>query len=174
MGRISNKPKTPGTRQESAPKDGNVLSRPGGLPAGYPENLESILQATIRALPRSDGGFTIEVRPLDWAQGPTGGKRQKGVDRPARGGGASRVTLETPGGDSLSLANSPGDNWRPKGRAVLSLAEVARTLSLSRTTVWRLIQNGKLDTTPAGSRVLVLIESVDAFLAAGHGGKQCA
>jgi len=163
-----------GPRHRSTPQDENNSSHRKGGEEGFPSNLESIIQVAIQALPRSEGGFIIEVRPIAATRGSSGSLRHRNTERQTRGMGRSGDNLEIYDGVRLGDANSSVDNWRPKGRAVLTLSEVAQALSLSRTTVYRLIQDGKLGVIHVGRRVLVLIEVVEAFLASGPGAKRCA
>lgn len=49
-------------------------------------------------------------------------------------------------------------------RYLLSLDEVAYRLGVSRTTLWRLVKQGELETVRIGSRTFVLTSSVHDFL----------
>jgi excisionase family DNA binding protein len=52
-------------------------------------------------------------------------------------------------------------------RRALSIREAARICGLSRATLYRLLQDGKLTTIKVGARRLVPITSIDALLSGG-------
>jgi len=51
-----------------------------------------------------------------------------------------------------------------QSRRLLSIDDTCRVMSLSRWSVYRLIREGRLDTTKIGARRFVLAESIDQFL----------
>jgi len=57
-------------------------------------------------------------------------------------------------------------------RFLLSLDEVAYRLGVSRTTLWRLIKQGELETVHIGSRTFVLTSSVHEFLRRNASGSE--
>jgi excisionase family DNA binding protein len=123
--------------------------------------------AAIKALPRSEGGFTIEVRPIAAERGSSERMRRVEADRPSRRTVVVGGTEEGPAEGEFVETKDLADSWRPKGRAVLTLAEVARVLGLGRTTIYRLIREKKMKVINVGRRTLVPLEVVDAILASG-------
>jgi excisionase family DNA binding protein len=89
------------------------------------------------------------------------------AERPSRRKGVIGGNEGGPGEDGFDETKDLVDSWRPKGRAVLTLAEVAQVLGLGRTTVYRLIRDKKMKVINVGRRILVPLEVVDAILASG-------
>jgi len=69
--------------------------------------------------------------------------------------------------ESAEDVSETNDSWKPTGRAVLHLKEVAQVLGLSRTTIFRLIRDGKMRVIRVGSRTLVPVDVVEAILSSG-------
>lgn len=64
---------------------------------------------------------------------------------------------------------SPDPTTRPalaplEPRLAYSLKDAARALSISRTTLWRMVRNGQLDVRRIGHRTLVMAEAIRALL----------
>jgi len=57
----------------------------------------------------------------------------------------------------------PGDN--ETARYLLSQDEAAHLLSISRTTLWRLVKVGELETVAIGSRRLIPVTTIEDFIA---------
>ncbi|MEC5168548.1 helix-turn-helix domain-containing protein [Glaciihabitans sp. GrIS 2.15] len=58
---------------------------------------------------------------------------------------------------------APGDN--ETARYLLSQDEAAHMLSISRTTLWRLVKLGELETVAIGSRRLITVSTIEDFIA---------
>jgi excisionase family DNA binding protein len=134
----------------------------------YSDPIGMAFHSALKVMPLPAGGFTIEVRPI-----PAEGLRGTQVAITQRGESPSRshqplhspciapIAGGSPGPDAT------GSNWRPKGRAALSLKEVAETLGLGRTTVYRLIREEVIRVIHIGGRTLVPVEVLDALLETG-------
>lgn len=73
----------------------------------------------------------------------------------------------------FGMGMSVGFPGAPTERDLLSLADVAYRLSVSRTTVWRLVREGRLPVVRIGSRTLVPRSAVESLAAsAAEGGSQ--
>lgn len=59
---------------------------------------------------------------------------------------------------------STATNLGPQSPRLLSIDDACRVMSLSRWSVYRLIREGRLDTTKIGARRFVPAESIDQFL----------
>lgn len=64
----------------------------------------------------------------------------------------------------MGMATSIGLHRDFPNPELLSLAEVGHRLGISRTTLWRLINSGELDTVHIGARVLIPHASFKRFL----------
>jgi len=61
----------------------------------------------------------------------------------------------------------PLESWKPKDRAVLTLAEVGRVLCIGQTKVFDLINKRHLRVIHIGRRTLVPVEAVEHLLRVG-------
>jgi excisionase family DNA binding protein len=66
------------------------------------------------------------------------------------------------------MSNSPQKpEWQKQERRALSIRETAEVLNLSRASVYRAINTGRLGAVRVGARRLVPIAAIDALLAEG-------
>jgi len=63
---------------------------------------------------------------------------------------------------AMATPAAPRENWGEP--YLLSQEEVAHRLSISRTTLWRLIKDGEFEVVSIGSRTFVAAASIDRFL----------
>lgn len=68
---------------------------------------------------------------------------------------------------SLEVVLPQAASWKPSDRAVLTLKEVGRVLSIGQTKVFDLINKGHLRAIHIGRRTLIPVEAVDEFLRTG-------
>lgn len=127
-----------------------------------PDDFDSI-HAAIQKLQELGQGFTIQVGPHP----PESDSAHSSATSPRHKSKYETGTRSTVPHESEEDVSETKDPWKPTGRAVLHLKEVAQVLGLSRTTIYRLIRDGKMRVIRVGSRTLVPIDVVEAILSSG-------
>lgn len=127
-----------------------------------PDDFDSV-HAAIQKLQELGRGFTIQV----WPYSPESDSARPSATSPRHKSKYEMGTRSAVPHESAEDVSETNDSWKPTGRAVLHLKEVAQVLGLSRTTIFRLIRDGKMRVIRVGSRTLVPVDVVEAILSSG-------
>ena len=65
----------------------------------------------------------------------------------------------------MTAPTTPASGDNETARYLLSQDEAAHLLSISRTTVWRLVKLGELETVEIGVRRLISVKTIEDFIA---------